>query len=111
NRPGATLRRFDLLDRLYAGGINRHRAWRLGATPPTDVRFPVFLRVADDHAGARTALLNDDAELNATIGRLRDDGTDLSRWIGCEFAGSPRSDGTYAKYAAFRVGNAILPRG
>ncbi|HET9868920.1 MAG TPA: hypothetical protein VFR02_00270, partial [bacterium] len=111
NRPGGTLRRLELLRRLHQAGINRHRAWPLSEAPPPDVRFPVFLRVADDHRGARTGLLRDRGELEGAAAALRRKGTDLSGWIGCEYAGTVRPDGLHAKYAAFRVEGDIYPRG
>ncbi|HVZ79270.1 MAG TPA: hypothetical protein VHE12_00560 [bacterium] len=111
NQPGRTLRRLELLRKLQAEGINRHRAWPLWQPPPPDVRFPVFLRVANDHDGARSGLLEGPEALQRRIEELRSQGKDLEGWIACEYAGSQRPDGAYAKYAAFLIGDEVIPRG
>lgn len=60
NRPAGWLSRRELLERLHAEGINPFRAFRLDDVPG-DVRYPVFLRLENDHRGVRSGLLNDRA--------------------------------------------------
>ncbi len=61
NRPGASLSRRQLLDRLHHIGRNSF-AVHTAAGPPPNARFPVFVRLANEHFGALTPLLaNPDA--------------------------------------------------
>jgi hypothetical protein len=111
NRPGKTLRRLELLRRLQAEGINRHRAWPVLEPVPADARYPLFLRIADDHDGARSPLLNRPEDFAREVDRLRIQGKRLEDWIACEYVGWKRPDGVFAKYAAFCVAGEVLPRG
>jgi hypothetical protein len=109
NRPGKVLGRLDLLDRLHRTGINDFRAWPLEQVP-ADVRFPVFLRLENDHQGPRTDLVPDRAALDAERARIRRGTRADARWLVVEFAGSPHPDGRYRKYSAFKVGRTVFPR-
>ncbi|MCC6624682.1 MAG: hypothetical protein IT385_25760 [Deltaproteobacteria bacterium] len=108
--PERTPRRLALLERLHAQGVNDFRAWRADLPAPGDARFPVFVRVADDHDGPRGDLLDDRAALVKELSRIAGGGDDLARWIVTEYAGAPRPDGTFVKHGAFVVDGAILPR-
>lgn len=110
NQPLATLRRLPLLQALHDAGINDFRAWPALGPAPADIRFPVFLRVADDHGGSRSDLLADPAALSSAIAAQRQKGTDLRGWIACEYAGLPRPDGSHAKHGAFVIAGEIIPR-
>ncbi len=111
NHPGKTLRRLALLRRLHAEGINRHRAWPILEPAPADVRYPVFLRIANDHRGARSWLLHNREDFNREVDRLRAQGNHLGDWMACEYVDCTRPDGTFAKYAAFCVAGELIPRG
>ncbi|MEQ8849472.1 hypothetical protein [Botrimarina sp.] len=109
NHPLRSLRRRDLLDTLQSRGENRFAVWRPGE-PDRPLRYPVFVRRENDHTGPRTPLLRDRAQLSRALWRLR------TRWKGwrpllvTEFLDTADSDGLYRKYAAFRVGERIVPR-
>ena len=109
NEPGATLDRLQLINTLFDKGFNSYRAFpALG--PPTDLRFPVFIRVARDHGGSHTPLLSDWDEYEEAVCRLSLASRDLNQMIVVEFADPSGEDGIYAKYCAFRVGEQIIPR-
>jgi len=103
NHPRRTLRRLPLLERLYAEGVNDFRAWPATREQPDDVQFPVFLRIADDHAGARSDLLHDRSSLSAAVRDLD------ARWIACEYRPHV-GEGAFIKYGAFILRGQIHPR-
>ena len=109
SHPGRVLRRTPLLDTLHRAGINDFRAMKVNAGLPDDIRFPVFLRLADDHAGPKTGLLDDRAALDAAIDTSPHKGD--PHLIAVEFCDT-RDDGVgpYRKYAAMRVGDRLIPR-
>lgn len=84
--------------------------WSALDEPPPDARFPVFLRIADDHAGARTGLLADRAALAAELERQAGLGAALEGWIACEYAAERRPEGCYVKHGAFIVDGVVAPR-
>jgi hypothetical protein len=109
SHPGRALRRTQFLNALNDAGINDFRALNVNAGLPDDIRFPVFLRLADDHAGPKTGLLNDRAELDAAIESSPHKGD--PHLIAVEFCDT-RDNGTgpYRKYAAMRVADKLIPR-
>jgi hypothetical protein len=109
NHPLQSLRRYDLLEELYRLGLNRHRAARaLG--PHAGLRFPVFLREADRHTSALTALIHSPGELESELGRALVRGLRLEELLVVEFYDTADPEGWYRKYAAFIVGEEIIPR-
>jgi len=109
NRPADWLSRRELLERLHSEGINPFRAFR-PADLPGDLRYPVFLRVENDHKGARGDLLNDRSEIGAAANRLRKRGEHPRDMLVVEFSETMDEKGRYRKYAAFCVGRHIIPR-
>jgi len=109
NHPSRSLRRYELLRALYARGWNRFNVYRLDEKAAVE-RYPVFLRMENDHGGSRSPLLHTPAEVDATIARLRRAGAGLDETIIVEFADTADTSGIYRKYAAFIVGDRILPR-
>jgi hypothetical protein len=109
NRPGRTLRRYELLSELSRLGYNEHRAIR--ATEALDgLRYPVFLRGERTHDGSLSPLLHHASEVEAWIGRLRLIGRKLDELLVVEFNETADAHGVYRKYAAFIIGDRILPR-
>ncbi|MFL6247933.1 MAG: hypothetical protein ACJ74H_18060 [Thermoanaerobaculia bacterium] len=109
NQPGRTLRRYELLSELARRGYNDHRAVR--ATEELHgLRYPVFLRGERTHDGALSPLLHDTAEVETWIGRLLVIGRKLDELLVMEFNDTADEHGVFRKYAAFIIGNQILPR-
>jgi hypothetical protein len=108
NHPLSAARRMTLLERMYAAGRNRFRAYRAtdGALTPA---FPVFVRTEHEHEGSFSGLLRDHSELDQAIVRLLLSGAEADDILIVEFCDTSR-DGLYRKYSAFRVGDRIVPR-
>ncbi len=69
NNPAKVLRRYPLLRTLFESGRNAFQAIR--ATDAwKQVRYPVFVRKADDHAGSLTPLLNSPHEVEQALAEL-----------------------------------------
>lgn len=106
NDPHRQLGRYPLLKALYEDGINRFNVFLpdegLGA-----LRYPVFLRIEDDHEGPRTDLLYDRAALDSAIDAMLLAGTPESRILVVEFLDTSE-DGVFRKYGAYRVGDRIF---
>jgi len=109
NRPADWLSRRELLDRLHAKGINPFRAFRLDDLPG-DLRYPVFLRLENDHRGVRSGLLNDRTEVEAASIRFRKRHRRRKQPLVVEFSDTADETGRYRKYGAFCIGGQIIPR-
>jgi hypothetical protein len=108
NDPRRVLLRFPLLTALHEQGLNSFRVYR--ATDVGDVRrFPVFVRGMNDHYGALTGLLSSRWDVVRALGALRLRGYALDGLMVVEFCDTSRADGVFRKYAAFKVGDRILP--
>lgn len=109
NHPARCLGRYELLRRLHADGTNPYAVHRLAALPD-GVRYPVFLRLASDHQGARTPLLASLAAVEAAAERLARRGKAREDLIVVEFQDTRDDRGQYRKYGAFCVAGRIVPR-
>jgi hypothetical protein len=109
NHPARALRRYELLRLLCDGGWNAHDAWRV-IERRTPRRFPVFLRGDGHRVGILTDLLHTPAELDAALARLAQEEAPREDLLVVEFTDTRSADGLYRKYAAFRVGDRIVPR-
>lgn len=109
NRPGRTLCRYDLLTELARRGRNDFRAVRANADLG-ELRYPVFLRGARTHDGALSPLLHTRRDVESWIGRLVVVGRPLDELLVIEFCDTVDAEGFYRKYAAFIIGDRIVPR-
>ncbi len=109
NHPLSVMRRYELLRTLHESGLNRFDVYRaIEARKPR--RFPVFLRGENDHAGAATALLHSQSELDAALAALVSDGRRRESILTVEFCAEPCERRLFRKYAAFYVDGAVIPR-
>src|SRR5690606_35658802 len=108
SHPIRSWRRFELLRRLHAAGINAFTTSRL-TDAPAAMRFPVFVRGASDHLGACTPLLHNAHELEAAREALIAEHRCLDDLIVVEYLDVADPNGVYHKYSAFCVGGAIVP--
>ena len=69
NSPRHSLTRYKLLTLLHERGINRFTVFRADKDWGS-ARFPVFVRIADDHSAPRTPLISTATEAEAEIRRL-----------------------------------------
>jgi hypothetical protein len=98
NDPRRSLRRYDLQKRLN----NDFRVFRPHEIPD-DLRYPVFLREENEHRGTLTPLLDTREELDSELARHR-------RALTVEYLDTADKYGFFRKYAAFRIGDHIIPR-
>jgi hypothetical protein len=109
NHPTRSMRRYELLRTLREHGGNRFDVYR-ASEHRAPRRFPVFLRGENDHGGSRTPLLHDPAALTRALADLDAAGTSRDETLITEFCDTVGADGVYRKYAAFIVGDRIIPR-
>jgi hypothetical protein len=110
NNPRTLLRRQALLRTLHGAGANPF-AVHTGDQAAGRVRFPAFVRRPDEHDGSLSPLLHTQQELDAALRQLQlQHGLPPQRLLVVEFCNTADSDGVYRKYAAFIVGDQIIPR-
>jgi hypothetical protein len=107
NDPLRSLGKYSLLRLLHEQGINSHNVYRFDDVEK--VTFPVFLRFVDDHNGPRSPLLHTRTELRKALHRSMRMGK-AGRIIVTEFTDVSDEEGIFRKYAAFKVGERIIPR-
>jgi hypothetical protein len=107
NDPSRFLGRYGLLRRLHKEGINRFNAYRVDSFE-VPKRWPVFLRAEGDHKRPLSGLINDQAELDATVARLVDEGAPLGTLLIIEYAAEEVRPGLYRKLSVFRVGERMV---
>lgn len=108
NHPTRSMKRYELLRTLYNQGWNQFNVYRIieGCQPE---RFPVFLRGETDHAGSRTALLETPEDMEQAIAKMLEDGSSREDKIITEFCDTLDETGRFRKYAAFIIGDQIIP--
>jgi hypothetical protein len=126
NDPRRVRLRFDLLRAAHEAGVNEHRA-----IPATDIRFgtrngagasdsrtfradslryPVFVRLADDHSGNLSPLIDSPTDLATALASVLADGARRHELLVVEFCDTRDEHGLFRKYSAYNVGGRIIPR-
>lgn len=109
NHPARSLTRFELLRALRDAGINSFGVER-GGPGASPRRWPVYARDDRSHDdGSMSELLHGPDDLRRHFSELRRQGIDPRSRSLVEYAGAPGGDGLFRKYAALRLGNAIIP--
>jgi hypothetical protein len=110
NHPTRVMRRYELLRALFEAGINDFDVVRLTeARAPR--RLPVFLRHASTHASELlTPLLRTAADVADATRALDEQGLDRDDILAIGFCDTADAAGVYRKYAAFVIGDRIVPR-
>ncbi len=108
NDPRRVWRRFELLERMYAAGINQFRAYR-ASQADTIERFPVFVRQESAHEGALTGQLWTPKELAAALRSLRARGLPLDDLLVVEFRDMADRDGVIRMASVFKIGERLIP--
>lgn len=109
NHPVQSLRRRELLTRLFELGRNRFRVFRAVDAAAVD-RFPVFVRQANRHTGSLTPLLDGREALEHALAWLVARGFHLSGLLIVEYCDARDATGLVRKYAAFKVGDAVIAK-
>jgi hypothetical protein len=107
NDPARAACRYELLFRLHASGFNRFRAWRAEDGVPA-ARYPVFLRLEDNHNKPLTDLLVDEPALHAALAAQESLGVSRRGLLIVEYQAEPLAPGVFRKYAAYRIGDRIV---
>ncbi|TPI33072.1 hypothetical protein FJW08_07890 [Mesorhizobium sp. B3-2-1] len=109
NSPAIVPRRFDLLKRLKAAGLNHFDVHRLEDRKAIH-RFPIFVRWESQHEPPVTGLIDSADGLERAIAslpaRIRSD-PDL---MIVEYGAAPSADGRFRKYSAYKVGPTVYPQ-
>ena len=108
NDPARVLTRLPLLRNLYRCGINGFNVFSIDEAD-SPKRFPVFIRVADDHVGPLTDLIEDQKTLERAIEALTGIGYPRSALVVVEYAAEPVRPGIFRKLSIFRVADRYLP--
>jgi len=104
NDPAKAMARVEFSETMHRTGKNPFRVYRADTRPVPD-RFPVFLRGENDHAKPEAALYRDQGQLDAAIDALRQAGTPLRGMLVSELAAEPYSEGLWAKWGTWRIGD------
>ncbi len=107
NDPAHAMARYELLHTLHERGLNPFNVYRWSLGPLPKCRFPVFVRTAHGHRGARSPLLHNRRQLALTLCRAR---LHYKNILIVEYAEVDRPDGIYRKYGAMRFGEHVYPR-
>ncbi len=106
NHPLHTLRRYELLRALHDNGLSGFTAY--GAWEDySGVRFPAFVRPREADGGVPT-LVHTLREVESDLGKALMDGRGPDDLIVVEFQDTS-VDGVFTKYAAYVVGDRIVP--
>ncbi len=108
SNPARQFTRFGLMRRLFESGVNAFNAFGMDEFDRGDLRYPVFLRLGDDHSGPKSALIGDRSRLATEVDRLVGAGADPSKLLAIEFLGTADASGIYRKYGALRFGDRVL---
>lgn len=110
NNPSLWLNRFDLLQRLFSLGVNTFRVYRANEIEP-DLRFPIFLRRDNDHAGSLSKLLYSFEELEHTLQHLsRENRLMRNRLMIVEYSNTEDLQGVFRKYSVMNIYDNLIPR-
>ena len=109
NDPARVPGRYELLRMLHERGENQYRVARLEELPRS-LRYPVFLKYANEHGHALPDLLASRAELKRAVRYLKWRGYRPQDLFVAEFCDTSDASGVFRKYSAFVIGDRILPR-
>jgi hypothetical protein len=107
NHPVRALRRFALLRRLHAEGLNSFDIWR-GDERRAPMRFPLIVRSINDRDGPYGGPIHHRRQLDAAIESWIDRGRDPEHLLIIEFCNTKDADGLYRRYTAYVVGEQIF---
>ena len=107
NDPATVRKRFALLRGLYLRGSNPFNIY-LADEGWSNLKFPVFIRVADGHDGPLTDLIADQAELETALEAAVVAGIPRSTIVIVEYAADPIRPGIYRRSSIYRVGDRLI---
>jgi hypothetical protein len=108
NAPGSALARYELLRLLHERRVNPFRAYRVLETTRPE-RFPVFLRLENEHNGPLSPLLETQRDVERALARAVARRLDLRSVLMVEYVHTADEDGVFRKYMAYVIGDVFLP--
>lgn len=108
NHPIRTLGRYELLRTLFEQGHNQFNVYKLTERRRPN-RFPVFLRIQNDHQGPLTSLIHTQQELDQTLEKLTQQSIYRDNLMITEFFDAADEAGMIRKYGAFLIGDQVIP--
>ncbi len=108
NHPTRSMRRYELLRTLFEHGDNAFNAYRL-VECRRPRRGPVFIREENEHSKNLTPLLHTPEELEAAVAEISARGDNREDKLVVEFRDTRDDQGVFYKYAAFRIGEHVIP--
>lgn len=108
NRPVSSFRRVAVMEKLHADGMNSFRAVAADNIPE-DLRFPAFVRGANDHEGPKSGLLYTQEELEGAIETLQQSIKRRDEIMVTEYVDTRDEAGRHHKISYFRVGDRYFP--
>ncbi len=110
NHPLHSMKRFELLRSLFENDINNHNVHPLIGSSKAMWKYPIFIRVADDHGGALSPLLHSEEQLEDFFFEMDKSCLSKEGKIVIEFCDCGDAKGVYKKYSAFFIAGDIIPR-
>lgn len=108
NHPSNAPTRLALQNVLHDAGINPFRMFPVKAS--AELKFPVFLRLANSHLGSIGDLIHSQAELEQRLAGLHKKISQADDLVVVEYCDTRTGTERYTKYSAMRVGDKIVPR-
>ena len=109
NNPARVRTRFALLNNLYKNGINPFQAYLVEECDAPE-RFPVFIRIAEEHkTGPLTDLIWDQETLDHAMEAALEAGYPRRALMIIEYAAAPVRPGIFRKLSVFRVADQYVP--
>lgn len=109
NRPKLLPSRHSLLDVMYRAGINEFRS-HLPGEINDDIRYPVFVRKAEQHTGSMSGLIRSRRELETFLRWQQLRGYKSHEMLVIEFCDTVNATGEYRKYSAQYVQGDVAAR-
>lgn len=108
SKPESQMTRFDLMRKLAETGVNAFNVYRPAEFDRDGIRYPVFLRLDNDHSGPKSPLIGDRERLALETKRLIAAGVDPRQILAVEFLRTCDEAGIYRKYGAMRIGDRVI---
>ncbi|MBI5706079.1 MAG: hypothetical protein HZC36_03710 [Armatimonadetes bacterium] len=107
NNPHKQLTRFELLRALWRQETNDFNVYRVWENR-RKVRYPVFVRIENDHSGPKSSLISSPDALAKVLQHMKAAGVPEELALIVEYQEVRSPDGLYRKYGAYRIGGRIF---
>jgi len=105
NDPAHAMGRYRLLKKMHTAGINQFDV-HLACDAPKRAQFPVFIRRISLSTLPLSGLIQTQAELDTTLGKLYENGEPLDDLIVVEYCAQPIENGVFQKFSAYYMAGA-----